>query len=145
MCRSSVAETIGVENRGKTYEQMGAARDIVQNHIMQLLATVAMEPPSRFDGQRVRAEKTTVIEAIRPVDPESAETDFVRAQYIADAVDGQPVKGYRQENEVASDSLTETYMAGKFYIETWRWSGVPFYIRNRQASLAAGDGGVNTF
>ena len=125
----AVAETIGVENRGKTYEQMGAARDIVQNHIMQLLATVAMEPPSRFDGQRVRAEKTTVIEAIRPVDPESAETDFVRAQYIADAVDGRPVKGYRQENEVASDSLTETYMAGKFYIETWRWSGVPFYIR----------------
>ena len=125
----AVAESIGVENRGKTYDQMGAARDIVQNHIMQLLASVAMEPPSRFDAKRVRAEKTTVIEAIRPVDPTSADTDFVRAQYIENMVDGEAVKGYRQEEHVASDSATETYMAGKFLIDTWRWSGVPFYIR----------------
>jgi glucose-6-phosphate 1-dehydrogenase len=125
----TVGETLGVENRGRTYEQMGALRDILQNHIMQLIATVAMEPPSAFDAHHVRNERIKVIEAIRPLTETQASEDFIRAQYIENVVDGRAVKGYRQENNVAPDSATETFVAGKFHVDTWRWSGVPFYIR----------------
>ena len=125
----TVAETLGVENRGRTYEQMGALRDILQNHIMQLIATVAMEPPSAFDGRHVRNERIKVIEALRPITEAEVAEDFVRAQYIENVVDGEPVKGYRQEENVAPNSATETFVAGKFHVDTWRWSGVPFYIR----------------
>ncbi len=124
-----VAETLGVENRGRTYEQMGALRDILQNHIMQLIATVAMEPPGAFDAHHVRNERIKVIEALRPITAQQASADFVRAQYIENVVDGAAVKGYRQEDSVAPDSATETFVAGKFYVDTWRWSGVPFYVR----------------
>ena len=125
----TVAETLGVENRGRTYEQMGALRDILQNHIMQLIATVAMEPPSAFDAHHVRNERIKVIEALRPITATQASEDFVRAQYIENVVDGEAVKGYRQEENVAPNSATETFVAGKFHVDTWRWSGVPFYIR----------------
>ena len=121
----TVAETVGVERRGSFYEQTGALRDMVPNHLFQLLAMVAMEPPSSFDAEAVRTRKAEVIEAIRPVQPE----DAVRGQYGPGAVNGQLAASYRDEPDVAPDSVTETFVAMKLSIDTWRWSGVPFYLR----------------
>ncbi len=125
----TAAETVGVEQRGKFYEKTGALRDMVPNHVFQLLAMTAMEPPISFDADAVRAKKAEVIEAIRPLDPAQALKNAVRGQYDAGTVLGKAVQAYRQESDVAPDSNTETYIACKLQIDNWRWAGVPFYLR----------------
>lgn len=122
----TAAETVGVEQRGKFYEKTGALRDMVPNHVFQLLAMTAMEPPNSFDANAVRAKKAEVIQAIRPIDPAQ---DAVRGQYDAGTVLGKTVRAYRQEPDVAPDSNAETYIACKLQIDNWRWAGVPFYLR----------------
>jgi glucose-6-phosphate 1-dehydrogenase len=123
----SVAETVGVEGRGGYYEESGALRDMVQNHLMQVLALVAMEPVASFTGDFVRDEKAKVFRSIVPIADVNQET--VRAQYTAGAVLGEQVPAYRQEQGVAQDSTIETYVALKLLVENWRWAGVPFYLR----------------
>lgn len=123
----SVAETVGVESRGAYYEESGALRDMLQNHLMQVLALVAMEPVASFVGDAVRDEKAKVFHAIRPI--EDIGRDTVRGQYASGAILGAMVPGYRQEPGVAPDSRTETYAAMRLQIDNWRWSGVPFYLR----------------
>ena len=125
----TAAETVGVERRGKFYERTGALRDMLPNHVFQLLAMTAMEPPISFDADAVRSKKAEVIEAIRPFKPWRVLKDTVRGQYDAGAVLGRPVRAYRQEPDVAPDSDTETFVAGKLKIDNWRWAGVPFYLR----------------
>jgi glucose-6-phosphate 1-dehydrogenase len=125
----TVAETLGVERRGPFYEATGALRDIVQNHVIQLLATVCMEPPSSFDARHVRNEKMKVVEAIRRIPEERVADEYVRAQYTAGTLGGERAPGYRDEERVAPNSVTETFVAAKLLVDTWRWSGVPFYIR----------------
>jgi glucose-6-phosphate 1-dehydrogenase len=121
----TVAETVGVEERGRFYERTGALRDMVPNHLFQLLAMIAMEPPSCFDADAVRAKKTELFQAIHPISP----ADAVRGQYGAGTVLGRAVRDYRHEPEVAPDSTTETYVALRLGIDNWRWAGVPFYLR----------------
>jgi glucose-6-phosphate 1-dehydrogenase len=121
----TAAETIGVEKRGKFYEPTGALRDMVPNHLFQLLSMVAMEAPNSFDAEAVRDEKAKLLMAIRPVAPE----DVVRGQYTAGTLMGHDVPGYKQEPDVAPESRTETYVALRLTIENWRWAGVPFYLR----------------
>jgi glucose-6-phosphate 1-dehydrogenase len=125
----TAAETVGVEQRGKFYEKTGALRDMVPNHVFQLLAMTAMEPPTSFHADAVRAKKAEAIEAIRPLDPAQALTNAVRGQYDAGNVLGKTVRAYRQEPDVAPDSNTETYIACKLQVDNWRWAGVPFYLR----------------
>jgi glucose-6-phosphate 1-dehydrogenase len=125
----TAAETVGVEGRGRFYEPTGALRDMVPNHMMQLLAMTAMEPPNGFDADAVRAEKAKVVQAIRPMSPAEVVRDVIRGQYDQGTLGGTPVPGYRQEPNVAPDSDTETYVAMKLHIDNWRWAGVPFYIR----------------
>jgi len=125
----TASETVGVEHRGKFYEQTGALRDMVPNHLFQLLAMTAMEPPISFDADAVRSKKAEVIEAIRPMTPDEALKNAVRGQYAAGTVLGHPVRAYRDEPNVAANSTTETYVACRFSIENWRWAGVPFYVR----------------
>jgi glucose-6-phosphate 1-dehydrogenase len=126
----TAAESVGVENRGGYYEQAGALRDMVQNHMLQLLALTAMEPPVLFDAQQVRDEKQKIFQAIRPMLPESMARSALRAQYTAGSVGGKDVPGYRSERGVSSESMTETYVALKLEVDNWRWAGVPFYIRS---------------
>ena len=126
----TVAEELGVEARGDYYEQAGALRDIVQNHIFQLLALVAMEPPSTLAAEAVRNEKTKVLEAIPPMAPEDVLHCTVRGQYAEGTIRGERVPGYRAEPRVAPTSKTETYAALKLEVENWRWAGVPFYVRS---------------
>jgi glucose-6-phosphate 1-dehydrogenase len=125
----TVAETVGVERRGGFYEKTGAMRDMVPNHVFQLLAMTAMEPPISFDANAVRAKKAEVIEAIRPFESARVHNDVVRGQYGAGTVLGKPVQAYRQEPNVAPNSNTETFFACKLQIDNWRWAGVPFYLR----------------
>ena len=125
----TAAETVGVERRGNFYEVTGALRDMVPNHVFQLLSLTAMESPNSFAADAVRTEKTKVLEAIRPLDYEDVRRNVVRGQYVAGHVNGVPVQGYRAEPNVAPNSLTETYIALKFEIDNWRWAGVPFYLR----------------
>jgi glucose-6-phosphate 1-dehydrogenase len=125
----TVAEDIGVENRGAYYEEAGALRDMVQNHMLQLLCLIAMEPPVTFDAAPVRDEKNKVMRAIRPIDPARVDDVAVRGQYTAGFVGGRPVPGYRQEKGVAPESRTETYAALKLQVDNWRWAGVPFFLR----------------
>ncbi|HEY5382898.1 MAG TPA: glucose-6-phosphate dehydrogenase [Acidobacteriaceae bacterium] len=121
----TAAESIGIEGRGPFYEQAGALRDVLQNHVMEVLSFVAMEPPDGFQSEAVRTEKLKVWHAIEPIPPE----DTVRGQYGAGEIDGQKVIGYRQEDRVNPQSVTETFAAMKLHVENWRWAGVPFYIR----------------
>jgi glucose-6-phosphate 1-dehydrogenase len=121
----TAAESIGIEGRGPFYETAGALRDVVQNHVMELLSFVAMEPPVSFAADAVRAEKVKVWKAVQPIHP----ADTVRGQYGPGIVDGKPVVGYRQEERVHPRSQTETYAALRLEIDNWRWAGVPFYIR----------------
>jgi glucose-6-phosphate 1-dehydrogenase len=121
----TVAESLGVEQRGKLYEEIGAIRDIVQNHLFQVLALVAMDPPLSFDAESIRNEKVKVLESIQPVHPH----DVVRGQYTAGRIDGESVPGYRDEPGVSPDSTTETFAALRLHLESWRWSGVPFLLR----------------
>src|ERR1700733_7568736 len=125
----TASETVGVERRGKFYEKTGALRDMVPNHVFQLLSMTAMEPPISFDAEAVRSKKAEVIEAIRPMDPEQALRDAVRGQYSAGKVLDKAVRAYRNEPDVAPDSNIETYFACKLSIDNWRWAGVPFYLR----------------
>jgi glucose-6-phosphate 1-dehydrogenase len=125
----TVAEEIGVELRGAYYDRAGTLRDIVQNHALQLLALVAMEPPLAFEANAVRDEKVKVLRSIRPIADEDVAHSTVRAQYTKGWVLGEQVAGYREEKNVAQGSLTETFTALKLSIDNWRWAGVPFYIR----------------
>ena len=132
----TAAETVGVEGRGTFYEATGALRDMVPNHLMQLLAMTAMEPPNSFDADAIRAEKAKVVQAIRPLGADEVTGCVVRGQYDAGAVRGKPVQGYRQEPNVAPASATETYIAMKLHIDNWRWAGVPFYVRTGKRMAA---------
>jgi glucose-6-phosphate 1-dehydrogenase len=125
----TVAEDIGVGTRGAFYEEAGALRDIVQNHVMQVLCLTAMEPPVTFDAESVREEKVKVLKAVRPIPEDEADLYAVRGQYTRGWVFGEEVEGYREEEDVAPDSCTETYVALKVFVDNWRWAGVPFYIR----------------
>jgi glucose-6-phosphate 1-dehydrogenase len=125
----TVAETIGVEHRGKFYEKTGALRDMVPNHVLQLVAMTAMEPPISFEANAVRSKKTEVIQAIKPIDQAQALRDAVRGQYGGGAVVGNNVPPYREEPFVAPNSTTETFVAWRFNIDNWRWAGVPFFVR----------------
>ncbi len=129
----TVAETVGVEGRGEFYEATGALRDIVQNHMMQLLALVAMEPPIEFRASDLRDEKLKVLRAVRLIPPEEIQASAVRAQYTAGWVEGKAIPAYREEPEVAPDSQTETFVALRLAIDSWRWAGVPFYLRTGKA------------
>jgi len=126
----TVAEELGVEGRGAYYERAGVLRDIVQNHIFQLLTLVAMEPPSTLAAEAVRNEKVKVLDAIRPMQPEEILANTVRGQYGEGTIDGARVPAYRQEPGVASSSKTDTYAALKLQVDNWRWAGVPFYVRS---------------
>src|SRR5712692_5877514 len=125
----TVGESIGVENRGAYYEEAGALRDMIQNHILQLLCLVAMEPPVTFDAGPVRDEKTKVMHAIRPIPADEVDRLAVRGQYGPGFVEGQRVVGYREEKGVSAESITETYAALRLEVDNWRWAGVPFYLR----------------
>ncbi len=125
----TAAETVGVENRAAFYEETGALRDMVANHLLQLLALTAMEPPVAFDADSVREQKVRVLRSIRPMSVEDVARFTVRGQYAPGTIDGKRVPAYRQEPDVYASSTTETYAAVRFQIENWRWAGVPFYIR----------------
>lgn len=125
----TAAESVGVEKRGGYYDGSGALRDMVQNHLMQLLAFVAMEPPVRADAESIRNEKLKVFQSLRPLDKNSIRQNVIRGQYLNSTIRGDEVPGYRQESGVNPDSKTETYVALKFFIDNWRWKDVPFYIR----------------
>ncbi len=125
----TVSENLGVGQRGGYYEEAGALRDMVQNHLLQVLSLVAMEPPVSLDAEAIRDEKVKLLRSIRPMAPQDVARQVVRGQYFAGMVDGQLRPGYRQEPKVKVDSNTETYVALKLFIDNWRWSGVPFYLR----------------
>ena len=125
----TVAETVGVEQRGRYYDGIGALRDMVQNHLFQLLALIAMEPPSSFRADAVRDERVKVLQAIRPLLLHDLDQQVVRAQYGAGNVEGMSVRAYREEPNVARGSTTETYAALKLLVDNWRWADVPFYLR----------------
>jgi len=123
----TVAETIGVEGRGDYYDGSGALRDMVQNHMLQLLTLVAMEPPTNFDPTAVRDEKVKVLRSLRAIQAQDAETHTVTGQYTRGAINGEPVPGYAEE--IGHESSTETFVALKAQVDNWRWKGVPFYLR----------------
>ena len=126
----TAAETIGMEGkRGAYYETAGATRDMLQNHMLQLLTLVAMEPPPVLEGNSIRDAKVSLLRSLAPFAPEEAAVATVRGQYSPGTKDGRSIKGYRQEENVGSDSQTETYVALRLKIENWRWAGVPFYLR----------------
>ena len=126
----TAAETVGVEQRGGYYDNAGALRDMIQNHVMNLLALVAMEPPVAADADSIRDEKFKVLRAVRPIEPNRVTLDSARGQYDAGSIAGKPVPGYREEPDVRPDSNTETYAAVKLWIDNWRWADVPFYLRS---------------
>ena len=135
----TIAEELGVEGRGAFYDRTGALRDMLQNHLLQLLCMVAMEPPATLDADAIRDEKLKVLKALRPMGESEVDRHTVRGQYRAGAVGGQPVPGYRQEAHVDPDSRTKTFVAVRAEIANWRWSGVPFFLRSgkrMQESLA---------
>jgi glucose-6-phosphate 1-dehydrogenase len=125
----SVTEKLGVDTRGAYYEEAGALRDMVQNHILQLLCLVAMEPPVSFEADEVRNRKVDVLHAMRKFTEEDVNKNTVRGQYAGGWVEGTQVKGYREEKNVKPDSNTETYAALKLFVDNWRWHGIPFYLR----------------
>jgi glucose-6-phosphate 1-dehydrogenase len=126
----TVSEVLGVEGRGKFYEQVGAMRDMVQNHMMQLLSLTAMEPPVSLHPEAIRDEKVKVLRSIRPLSDEEIRASVVRGQYAAGSLGGEEVPGYLQELNIAPDSRTETFLAMRLWIDNWRWAGVPFYLRH---------------
>ncbi|NDV69006.1 glucose-6-phosphate dehydrogenase [Dysgonomonas sp. 25] len=125
----TAAENIGVENRGSYYDNSGAMRDMVQNHLLQLLALVAMEPPMAIDADAIRNEKMKVFQALRPLTQDDLKVNIIRGQYTEAHVRGKLLPAYRDEKGVDANSRTETYVAMKVFIDNWRWAGVPFYIR----------------
>ena len=138
----TVAESIGIEQRADYYDQAGALRDMLQNHLMQLLTVVAMEPPPALEADALHDEKVKVLRSIRPIAKKAVHAHAIRAQYARGVVDGKTVQGYQQEANVEANSITETFVSAKFYIDNWRWRGVPFYLRTgkrmpRQTSMIA--------
>ncbi|MDJ1483635.1 glucose-6-phosphate dehydrogenase [Cytophagaceae bacterium DM2B3-1] len=125
----TAAETVGVEKRGGYYDGSGAMRDMIQNHLLQLAALVAMEPPVQATESAIRNERMKLFQSLRPLSPEDIEKNVIRGQYTSATIHGETVPGYREEEGVSPESRTETYVAMKFFIDNWRWSGVPFYIR----------------
>ena len=125
----TVSEKIGVGDRGGYYEEAGALRDMVQNHMLQVLSLIAMEPPVSLEAEAVRDEKVKLLKSIRPLSVADVARQIVRGQYFAGSVNGEPRPGYRQEVKVKPDSNVETFVALKLLIDNWRWSGVPFYLR----------------
>jgi glucose-6-phosphate 1-dehydrogenase len=126
----TAAESIGVEGRGGYYQEAGALRDMIQNHLSQVMATVAMEPPTIFDAENVRDERAKLLRAVRVMKPEDVHKYAVAGQYGPAKVGGQDLVGFRQELSVDADAQTDTYAAVTFFIDNWRWAGVPFYIRS---------------
>ncbi len=125
----TAAETVGVEDRGGYYEQSGALRDMVQNHVLQLLCMIAMEPPTSFDSNEIRNKKVDVLNAIRKINADEVHEHAVRGQYSSGWMKGTEVPGYREEKSVDPSSPTDTFVAAKFFVDNWRWKNVPFYIR----------------
>ncbi|TLP57401.1 MULTISPECIES: glucose-6-phosphate dehydrogenase [Pseudomonas] len=125
----SVCETLGVENRGAYYDRAGATRDMLQNHLLQLLCLVAMEPPAQFEAEAVRDEKVKILRALKPITGQDVQDTTVRGQYHAGKIGGQEVPAYYFEKDVDNDSDTETFVAMQVHIDNWRWAGVPFYLR----------------
>ena len=132
----TVAEEIGVGERAGYYDQSGALRDMVQNHLLQLLCLVAMEPPAAFEAGPMRREKLKVLQSVRPFLRREGESRAVRGQYAPGTMQGQSVAGYREENGIGADSSTETFAALRFEIDNWRWAGVPFYLRTGKRMAA---------
>ena len=132
----TVAETVGVEARGKFYDRTGTLRDMVPNHLFQLLALTAMEPPICFEADAVRTEKGKAIEAIQRFNMEAVSAHVVRGQYVAGRVEGRSVASYRNSEGVAPDSSTETFVALRLMMDNWRWAGVPFFLRTGKALAA---------
>jgi glucose-6-phosphate 1-dehydrogenase len=126
----TVAETLGVGSRAGFYEEAGVSRDMLQNHLLQLLTLVAMEPPVRFDARSVRDEKVKVLESLRVPTPDDVRSRVVRGQYRRGWVEGNEAPGYREETGVAPDSETETFLAARLTLDNWRWAGIPFYVRS---------------
>src|SRR2546427_7561742 len=130
----AVAETVGVEGRGRYYERAGVVRDMIQNHMFQMLAYLCMEPPISFRPEAIRNEKAKVLDAVRIMRPEDVPTHTVRGQYgRGRKADGTDAVGYRQEPQVDPQSRTETFAAIKVFIDNWRWEGVPIYLRSGKA------------
>ncbi len=125
----TAAESIGVGNRGGYYDHSGALRDMFQNHLLMVMAQIAMEPPTSGNAKSIRAETVKLFESIRPITEEEVSKYVVRGQYLASTINGELLKGYREEEGVPEHSKTETYLAVKFFIDNWRWAGVPFYVR----------------
>jgi glucose-6-phosphate 1-dehydrogenase len=125
----TIAESGGIEHRASYYDKSGALRDVFQNHMLQMLALAAMEPPASFQADQLRDEKVKLLRSIRPLDANNLQNSFVRGQYTAGSIKGQQVKGYLEETSVETNSKTETFVAAKLFIDNWRWQGVPFYLR----------------
>ncbi len=121
----TVGESIGLEGRGATYEQVGAFRDILQNHVLQVVSLLTMEPPTSFEAEAIRDEKVKALQTIVPIDP----AEVVLGQYTRGVIDGEPIPGYREEEGIAPDSQTESFAAARLRIDSWRWAGVPFFVR----------------
>ena len=138
----TAAETVGVEHRAGYYERAGVIRDMFQNHLFQLLALTAMEPPAAFESDCVRDEKSKVFRSMRPFAPDTLETTVALGQYGSGNIEGSPVAGYRDEPGISPDSAVPTYAAMKVYIDNWRWHGVPFYLRSGKR-LAARKGEIS--
>ena len=126
----TVAETLGVGRRAGYYEEAGALRDMMQNHMMQLLSLITMEPPVNLQAEQIRDEKVKVMEGLRPIGARELKSQAVRGQYVRGFLDGKPVKAYREEEGIAPQSRTETFCSVKLFIDNWRWAGVPFYLRH---------------
>lgn len=130
------SETLGVEERARYYDHSGATRDMVQNHMLQMVALLAMEPPIKLTTDEIRSEKIKVLRALRPMEPEDVRRNFVRGQYDAGNIDGKKVPAYRDEHPSLKNSNTETFVAGRLFIDNYRWAGVPFYIRTGKRMTA---------
>jgi len=123
------AESIGIENRGSYYDKAGALRDVVQNHLLQVMSYIAMEPPATFNPNSIRDESVKVFQSVRPIRIAEVENIAIRGQYTSSVLNGNKIAAYREEKNIEINSRTETYVAVKFHIDNWRWGGVPFYIR----------------
>ena len=141
----TAAEIVDVGSRGKFYDATGALRDMIPNHLFQLLAMVAMEPPNSFNAEAIRNEKSKVLEALRIFTPEEAQSHSARGAYSAGTVNGVAIPAYRDTKDIAPQSNTETFVALKLYADTWRWAGVPFYLRTGKAMVARDTEIVVTF
>jgi len=125
----TAAENIGVEDRGEYYDNAGALRDMVQNHLLQVISIITMEPPSRFEANAIRNEKVKIFQSLCPILPENVVNQVIRGQYMESTIRGEKIAAYRKEKKVEKKSRMETFVAMKFFIDNWRWGGVPFYIR----------------